>query len=241
MSKYFIWIGYTETFQLFSTSHLIAISTLIVSYMILFFCSKLIRSNTNFERFLRYFIGSSLILQEIVLNIYRVQSGSWSFAESLPFHLCSFSVILGSILLFKKSQFLFDILYFWSAGALMAILTPDLTNTDFPTFRFYQFFLSHGLILMSVLYMMFVNQFKPSKNAFRKTILFTLSITPFIAVINFFTGGNYFFIAYTPPTASIIDALGPWPFYLVPLSLVTFGIFYLMFIPFKISYSKKTS
>ena len=236
MSRFFIWIGYTEPFTLFSRSHLLAMLTLLLFYVALYFASGWIRSSKSVEKYLRVGLALTMILQEITLNVYRVQSGSWSFAESLPFHLCSFSIILGSIMLYKKSAYLFDICYYWSVGALMAILTPDLTNTDFPTFRYYQFFFSHGLIILSVLYMMFVNRYKPSKISLKRTFMFTFGITPLIALLNFFTGGNYFFIAYTPPTASLIDILGPWPLYLIPLSLIVVVVFSTMYLPFALYY-----
>lgn len=168
-----------------------------------------------------------MILQEITINIYRVQTNIWSFAESLPVHLCSFSIVLGSYMLITKSKYLFDILYFWSAGAMVALFSPDLTNTDFPTFRYYQFFFSHGLIVFSVIYMFVVHGYRPAKGSLKRVLIFTHVLVPFIA--------------YTPPTASPIDLLGPWPQYILWLDLILMSVFSLMYLPFAISLKKKLS
>ncbi|MFQ6614746.1 MAG: hypothetical protein ACE5D1_07880, partial [Fidelibacterota bacterium] len=54
-------------------------------------------------------------------------------------------------------------------------------------------------------------------------------------IINWLLGANYFFIAHKPETASIIDMMGPWPFYLLPLSLVALAIFFLSYLPFPVA------
>lgn len=239
MSNYFVWIGYTDPFQLFSPSHLIALSVLLVFYIGFVVSQKYWPINPKTEPYIRDGVAAIMIIQEITLNIYRVQTNIWSFAESLPVHLCSFSIILGSYMLVTRSKYLFDILYFWSVGAMVALFTPDLTNTDFPTFRFYQFFFSHGIIVFSVLYMFVVHRYMPGKGSLKRTLIFTHLLVPFIAVINYLTGGNYFFIAYTPPTASPIDLLGPWPQYLIWLDLILITVFSLMYLPFVFAAKKK--
>lgn len=239
MSNLFVWIGYTEPFQLFSISHIIALSVLFAFYVGFIMLQKVRPLAAKWEPFVRNGVAVAMIVQEIFLNIYRVQTNIWSFAESLPVHLCSFSIILGSYMLVTKSKYLFDVLYFWSAGAMVALFTPDLTNTDFPTFRFYQFFFSHGLIIFSVLYMFVVHGYRPAKGSLKRVLIFTHFLVPFIAVINYVTGGNYFFIAYTPPTASPIDLLGPWPQYLIWLDLILISVFSVMYLPFAIDAKRK--
>jgi hypothetical integral membrane protein (TIGR02206 family) len=239
MDRFFIWIGESNNFVMFSTTHFAAIFTILGIYSILFLFSKYIAKNEKADRIIRYTLGSLLIIQEIVLNINRIQSGIWSVSESLPLHLCSFSVILGSIMLFKKSKYLYDILYYWSIGAMIAILTPDLTNQNFPLFRYYQFFFSHGMIILSVLYMAWVHKYKPSRTSLKRTLIFTNALVPIIGLINYLTGGNYFFIARKLETASLLDYLGPWPIYLISLEIVAFTFFSLMYLPYFIKYRKE--
>jgi uncharacterized membrane protein YwaF len=37
-----------------------------------------------------------------------------------------------------------------------------------------------------------------------------------------------------PPTASLIDVLGPWPWYLLALEGIAFVIFFILYLPFAI-------
>lgn len=229
MEKYFVFVGETQPFVMYSSEHLIAMATILLVIFSIYKRREWLRRN---DQRARRIIATLLIGQEIILNINRVINGVWTLKESLPFHLCSFSVILVSIMLITDSYKLFEIQYFWGlAGATMAILTPDLTNYGFPHFRYYQFFFSHGMIITGVLYMVFVKEYLPNLKSLLRTIMFTNLILPFIGLINFFTGGNYFFIARKPVTGSLLDFLGPWPYYIIGIEVVGFIFFFLALIP----------
>lgn len=229
MDRFFIFVGETNAFAMFSKEHLIAIT-------IVFWVLGMIKLNREWlykhDKSARYTIAFLLITQEIILNINRVMNGVWSMSESLPFHLCSFSVILIAIMMVTDSYKLFEIQYFWGlVGAPLAILTPDLTNYGFPHFRFYQFFFSHGMILVGVFYMVFVKGYKPTLKSLGRSIMYTNIILPFIGIINWFTGGNYFFIARKPVTGSLLDFLGPWPYYIIWIEVLGLVLFFLCLLP----------
>jgi len=53
----------------------------------------------------------------------------------------------------------------------------------------------------------------------------TLGFAAFVAVGNVLTGGNYMFLREKPNRASLLDVMGPWPWYIVSgtaLGLVMF-------------------
>lgn len=45
---------------------------------------------------------------------------------------------------------------------------------------------------------------------------------------------NYLFICHKPPTPSLIDALGPWPWYVLSLEGVGLAFFVIYYLPFGI-------
>lgn len=47
-------------------------------------------------------------------------------------------------------------------------------------------------------------------------------------------GNNYLFVADKPDFPTLLDALGPWPWYILQLELVGFAILFLLYIPFLI-------
>ncbi len=49
--------------------------------------------------------------------------------------------------------------------------------------------------------------------------------------INLALGSNYLFIMHKPETASLLDVLGPWPWYILSMEALGFVIFFLLYLP----------
>jgi hypothetical integral membrane protein (TIGR02206 family) len=138
-------------------------------------------------------------------------------------------------MLVNDSYSIFEVTYFWGlAGATQALLTPDIADYGFPHYRFLQFFISHGAIVTANIYMTFVRGYRPTWKSYRKAIVVTLAYTVVIGGFNLLVGGNYLFICHKPPTASLLDIMGPWPWYLIPLTFVAIAIFTLFYSPYTI-------
>ena len=180
------------------------------------------------------YTAALLILQEISLNIWRAATGQWSMGESLPLHLCGVALILSAIMLVNDSYFLYELTYFWGfGGAIQAILTPDSTY-GFPHYRFFQVFVSHGAIVTASVYMTFVVGYRPTFKSLIKTFWITNVYTAFIALVNLLVDGNYLFICHKPDTPSLLDYLGPWPWYILSLEVVGVISFLIYYAPFAI-------
>jgi len=218
-------------FQFFGILHLIPLGILALMYGLLYRQRNRLRSNRVFDLQGRTILAALLILQELSLNIWRLVNHTWTPATSLPLHLCGVSVILSAIMLLNRNYLLFEINYFWGlGGAIQALLTPDIGIYGFPHFRYFQFFVSHGLIILAVLYMTFVHGYRPQLKSVWKVFGITNVYLIFIAGFNWLVGGNYLFICYKPVNGSIIDFLGPWPWYVLSLEgvgLISFLIYYL--------------
>lgn len=65
-------------------------------------------------------------------------------------------------------------------------------------------------------------------------MLFLNMLVVIIYPINILTGGNYMFLARKPSTASLLDVLGPHPWYLLALEVVAVVLFMLLYLPFAI-------
>jgi hypothetical integral membrane protein (TIGR02206 family) len=50
---------------------------------------------------------------------------------------------------------------------------------------------------------------------------------------NVFTGGNYMFLRERPGTLSILDYMGPWPWYILSATLLALALFALLDLPFR--------
>jgi uncharacterized membrane protein YwaF len=61
--------------------------------------------------------------------------------------------------------------------------------------------------------MTLVEGHRPTLKALRNVLIGASLYTAAVGVVNWLIGSNYLFIAHKPPTASLMDALGPWPWY----------------------------
>ena len=223
-----------EPFKLFSSAHIISLFIILISNLLLYFSSPKLRAN-KIDRVFRYSIAAALIAIELSFQLWCALKGVWTAEYNLPFHLCSAATIICSIMLFNKSYKIYQIAYFWGlGGALQALLTPDLSGYNYPHFVFFKYFILHGFIIISVVYMTFVHSyklnFKSVINAFTVTNLFALIVIP----IDVITGGNYLFLCRKPEAFTVLDYFGSWPWYIIPMEAVVFMMFFVLYLPFGI-------
>ncbi|CRI67134.1 conserved membrane hypothetical protein [Thiocapsa sp. KS1] len=151
----------------------------------------------------------------------------------LPLHLCGLSVLLTAWVLAARSYPAYEIVYFWAwGGTLQALLTPDL-DRGFPDPAFIAFFIGHGLVIVGVLYATLVYRFRPTFISIFKSLAALLIAVAVIAPINLWLGTNYLFLSSKPEQASLMDFLGPWPWYILSLAglaLVSSLVYYLPFL-----------
>jgi hypothetical integral membrane protein (TIGR02206 family) len=135
-------------------------------------------------------------------------------------------------MLATMQKWVFEVVYFLGVGgALQALLTPELFY-DFPHFRFLHFFIAHISIILAVFYMLWVEKFHIKFKSVWKAFVALNILALLVFFVNRFTGGNYMFLAQKPTNASLIDFLGPYPWYILSLELVVLFIFFLLYLPF---------
>jgi len=181
----------------------------------------------------RYGLAATGLLSEAALHVWLIRHQEWSLAYSLPLHLCSLSILFSIVMLINRHQALFEFTYIAGlAGALQAVLTPNLGGYPFPHFLYLQFFLTHGLIIVACCFMIFVERYRPRRHAVWRTFLALNAYLLVILLINRWTGGNYLYVSRKPAGVSLLDYLGPWPWYLLTLEGVTILFFCLAYAPF---------
>jgi hypothetical integral membrane protein (TIGR02206 family) len=187
----------------------------------------------KFRPFFRYIIGIILLAQEFMLEMWHVYIGDFDFGEHLPFHLCGLAIIFSALTMFTKNYTLYEIIYFWGlGGGIQAIITPDLDIYSFPHYRYFQLFLSHGLIFVTVFYMTIVEKYRPYFKSIFRVILITIAALITVSFINILTNGNYMFICRKPQTASLLDFFGPWPYYLIGIIISGIVTYFIVYLPF---------
>ncbi|NOZ75062.1 MAG: TIGR02206 family membrane protein [FCB group bacterium] len=223
-----------QRFVQFSTEHALGVFFTLIPGLLLIYWARRSKS-PEVDFWIRTFIAGILVFFFFVMRFLRMYDGSWSIQDDLPLHLCGFSSALVPVLLFNKNFRLYEVMYYWGiGGATQSLLTPTLVE-PFPGFYFWEFFATHSLIIVGVLYATFIFRYRPTLQGLFRTYGLTVVLLLPIGLIDWLLGANYFFIAHKPDTASILDFMGPWPFYIFPLSLVALAIFFLSYLPFPIA------
>ena len=119
----------------------------------------------------------------------------------------------------------------------MALLTPNLWE-PFPSFGTVQFFVDHGLIVTGVLYLAWAKQARPRAWSVGRGMLVLNIYAALVGAFDFLFKTDYMYIRAKPQNASLLDFLGPWPWYLAATELVAFGLFLLLYLPFRRSSGK---
>lgn len=187
------------------------------------------------DRVVRRVLAVACVVYELYALTSRamVPGAKWHYA--LPLHLCDLSLLLAPVVLLTRHRYAFEALYFWGiGGATQSLATPTL-DEGFPSRHCIDFFLGHALIIASALYAAAVIRLRPTWRSIPRVWLATLAYALLILPVNLLIDRNFLYIAHRPYAPSLLDWLGPWPWYLLSLQPVVLFIMCLCYLPFAIS------
>lgn len=222
------WSG--APFVLFSRAHWIALGLVALGCLALL---RLRQMDATWHRRVRYGLAIVLLVNETLWHLWNWTTGQWSIQTTLPLHLCSVLVFLSAWMLITENYTIYEFAYLLGIpGAMQALLTPDAGIYGFPHVRFFLVFISHGAIVISALYMTLVAGYRPRPASLWRVGLIAHLYMIAVGVINALIGSNYLYIAHKPATASILDALPPWPWYILWIEGMGIVSLLLMYTPF---------
>ncbi|WP_026574191.1 YwaF family protein [Bacillus sp. UNC438CL73TsuS30] len=228
MQKYFQFPSKLDSFHLFSLQHLVTVGIIFLLCILLFVIRKELK-----KRIVRFSLAVLLVVSDVSYHLWLIKEHAWSIRRDLPLHLSDLVVILAVVMLLLRSDKLFQFMYFAALGSsIQAILTPSLDRFSFPHFRYIEFFVSHGGVVLACLFMVAAFHYLPTISSMWITILLVNLYALCIFVLNKLLGANYLYIMKKPESASLLDYLGPWPWYLLSLELVMILSFYILYSPF---------
>jgi hypothetical integral membrane protein (TIGR02206 family) len=205
-------------FTMFSFSHFVIIALLFIGSIMIYLNREKLKDQK--WRKAEVAIGISLILIEVSYHIWMYVNDMWNVSHAIPLELCSLSLILSVLLLLTRKKIIYEILLFTALlGASQAIFTPFL-NFDFPHFRFFHFFYTHLFMIWVVFYFTWVIGYRPTVWSVVKLFVFLNVLLPIIMLINKAVDGNYMFLSHKPKSASLLNLLGPYPWYIVSMEFL---------------------
>jgi hypothetical integral membrane protein (TIGR02206 family) len=233
MTEYFA-ASYTgPAFDFLGTAHLVALGALILLNLLLLTFKT---ADDTAKTRVRWMLALILWGNEIAWHYWNYSVGRWTIQTMLPLHLCSVLVWVGAWMLVTKSYRIYEFMYFMGiAGAMQALVTPDLGIYGFPHFRFFQTFISHGLIITAAIYMTVVEGFHPTWKSMLRVAIWMNIYAAIIFFVNSAIGSNYLMINRKPELPSLLDRLPEWPVYILYMELIGVLSMLLLYLPFAVS------
>jgi hypothetical integral membrane protein (TIGR02206 family) len=157
---------------------------------------------------------------------------TWSASYALPLQLCDVVAFVSAAALWFRHPLLVELTYFWGlAGTANGLVTPDL-QVHFPSYLFLQYFIAHGTIVAAALLLVVGLKITPRRGAVLRVLAFTVALAALDALVNLLTGGNYMYLRHAPAVPTLLDLMGPWPWYIVAATGVAVAIFLVLDLPF---------
>lgn len=202
-------------FEMYTASHyFIMLIFILVSFFIFIFRDRLKKA---FTKVWEYAIAISLVAIEVTYHAWMYVNGNWDVSHSVQLELCSISLVLTVILLVRKSRHIYDLVFFTAVlGCTQSIFFPSL-HYGFPHFRYFHFFYTHLMIVWVAFYFTWIKGFRPTFRSTLKLFVFLNVLLPFIMLANKLTGGNYWYLSGKPNHFSLLDYLGPYPWYILSM------------------------
>ena len=184
---------------------------------------------------------AAAILAFANLSSYPLNQAAWLSAGGrpaldnlLPFHLCDIAAMVAGFALLTRRPMLCALTYFWGlAATFQALLTPAL-GSGFPSWPFLTFFIQHFAIVATALFLPVVDGWRPKQPLWKSPLEvygWSVGYMLFALGINAALGTNFGFVSRPPDNPSLIDHLGPWPWYLGSLQAIAMGAFLLLALP----------
>ena len=152
----------------------------------------------------------------------------------LPFHLCDIAAITAGFALITRHRLLCALTYFWGlAATFQALLTPAI-SVGFPEWAFITFFIQHFAIVAAALHLAIVEGWRPGYPLWKSPLEvygWSVGYLIFAMTVNSQLGTNFGFASRPPDNPSLIDHLGPWPWYLISMQAIAVSVFFLLAMP----------
>ena len=191
------------------------------------------------QKRLLHVFGIIVSLIVVVFHSYQIVKDNYNFKTDLPLYLCSFMALIIPVFTYYRKYWMYEILVFWIiAGTSQGVITPDIAE-GFPAFDYFRYWVVHLGLLGIIFYATFVFNMRPKFPSVFKSILVLLLYIIIMMLLNYMLGANYSYLNYKPESASVLDYLGEWPWYLVQALLLLIPYFLLILVFFQIGKKRR--
>jgi hypothetical integral membrane protein (TIGR02206 family) len=152
----------------------------------------------------------------------------------VPLRLTDLAAVAAAYALWSQQHWAFALTYYWGLVlSAQALISPALESPDFPHYEFLAFWAVHLLVVWAAIYLTWGRGMRPDWHSFRIAVVVTAVWAVVTFTFNRIAGTNYGFFNRKPTTASLLDVLGPWPWYIFTATALILIVWALMTWPWE--------
>ncbi|MBF6160127.1 TIGR02206 family membrane protein [Nocardia cyriacigeorgica] len=213
-------------FSAYGLSHLVVLAVFVVGAVAVVAIGRRERGEASLSGFSRGF-------GVVTLGIYAVVLGSTMFPptveQSVPLRLTDLATVVAGVALVTRWRWAYALTYFWCLTlSTQALVSPALESEDFPHYEFLGFWAIHLLVVWAAIYLTWGVGMRPDWGSYRIAVGATVAWVAVTFVFNSLADTNYGFVNRKPSTPSLLDVLGPWPWYLGTVAIILLVVWALM-------------
>ncbi|GAB4586302.1 YwaF family protein [Nocardia sp. IFM 10818] len=213
-------------FVSYGPSHWIVLALFVVLAALVVRIGRGHRNPRAARRFSRGFGAATLVLY---LVIYLAVALPPTVARSIPLRLTDLATIVAAYALWSHRRWAYALTYYWCLTlSTQALVSPALESPDFPHYEFLAFWAIHLMVVCAAIYLTWGIGMRPDWRSYRIAVLATAVWAVVTFTVNSAAGTNYGFLNRKPATVSLLDVLGPWPWYLLTVTAVLLVVWALM-------------
>jgi hypothetical integral membrane protein (TIGR02206 family) len=185
------------------------------------------------DRAVRLALAAVIAADELAAYARLIAGGAVRPPHGLPLDLCDVMVWVTVYALVSRRAWALELAWFLGlAGSGMAVLTPDV-GAALLSYAGVKFFVAHGGVVVAVLYLAWSGALRPRAGAWWRAFLYVNVYAALVALFDARFGTNYMYLREKPRSGTLLDLLGPWPWYVLAAEPVALLLLWGLELPFR--------
>lgn len=209
-----------NNFNTFGYEHILSITVPIVIGIIFILFAKKYPKNV---RLISILFAITIVLTRSVRYIFDAYLGKFELYDLLSIHVCHIDLIILIICLIWPNRKLFTFNFLLGIPTALAVaLLPGQTHADPGMARAVFFIMSHMMLVMGALYLLFTYKFKITKKDMQFYYIFSAIGMIVIYIFNLVTKANFMYLMEGPKNTALgqmYSSFGPF-LYLVSIYII---------------------
>jgi hypothetical integral membrane protein (TIGR02206 family) len=214
-------------FEPWSASHLVVLAVFVTGVAVLLLIGPWVRGR-RVERPLAVTLAVGNIAFGLLGTVTEIELDD--VAANLPLQLCDVAWIPVAWALLTRHRLALALTYYWGLTlALQALVQPTLDEA-FPDPNFFAFWGKHVLLVWGAVYATLTLRQGPDWGAYWRAVRWTLAWLVLAMAVNGALDTNFGYFS-SKPDGTVLDYLGPWPWYVLAEIAIVLAVWALITLP----------